>query len=274
MKLGICEWVLPVKGPALFEKLKSLGIDGIQLDDWDGFSQMQPMTDPVVQQLYKDASEKTGVELIGMAGNSLGREGGMIHPLTTPQGQQCWKTYTSSLDACKDMGLPVYLAPAFFAGFPRTQADRRNIVARMADACRYAAGSSVTVALESIFPAEQLNRIWEELAMPNFGIYYDTQNPVTYAGIPVAEDIRAIGPGKIVQIHVKDGNCSVQGSEHLGCGETDFFGAVRAIGDIGYDGWIVLENYYSRPVFHSRWKDPWDRIAQDVEIAKKAFHMM
>lgn len=271
MKLAICEWVTPIKGPSIFKRLKELGIDGIQLDDWDGAAQNQTMTEPYVQSLYLEESARTGVELVGMAGNSLGREGGMIHSMDTPQGQSCWKTFTSALDACSAMKVPVYLAPAFFAGFPRTQADRRNIVLRMKDACRYALGNGVQVTLESIFPAEQLHRIWNEIQMPNFGIYYDTQNPVTYAGIDVPADIRGIGPGKIVQIHVKDGCDCIQGSQHLGVGETDFFRSAQAIRDIGYDGWIVLENYYSRPCFQSEYKDPWDRIARDVEIARKAF---
>lgn len=271
MKLGICEWVTPIKGPAIFPRLKELGIDGIQLDDWDGYAQNQPMTDPFVQTLYRRAAEESGMQLIGMAGNSLGREGGMIYPLDTPRGQQCWGTFTAGLDACAALELPLYLAPAFFEGFPRTQADRRRIVERMKDACRYAAGSGVAVTLESIFPAEQLRRIWEEIDMPNFGIYYDTQNPVTYAGIDVPADIRILGPRKIAQIHVKDGVESRQGSVHLGMGETNFEACAQAILEIGYDGWIVLENYYSRPCFQSALKDPWDRIAKDVEIARRAF---
>ena len=56
-------------------------------------------------------------------------------------------------------------------------------------------------------------------------------------------------------------------------GETDFFATAEAIREIGYDGWIVLENYYSRPCFSSELADPWDRIAIDAEIARKAFHI-
>ncbi len=273
MKLGICEWVTPIKGPSIFPRLKALGIDGIQLDDWDGHAQNNPLRDRYVQQLYRDAAQASGISLIGMAGNSLGREGGMIHPMNTPVGQQCWQTYTAGLDACAALELPVYLAPAFFAGFPRTQEDRKNIVRRMKDACVYAAGTHVKVTLESIFPAEALNAIWDAIGMPNFGIYYDTQNPVTYAGIDVASDIRAIGPGKIAQIHVKDGVNSIQGSVPLGLGETRLEETAQAILETGYDGWIVLENYYSRPCFQSDDTDPWDRIARDVELAKKIFHI-
>lgn len=273
MKLGICEWVLPIQGPSLFRKLRELGIDGIQLDDWDGRARNYAMRDPYVQSLYRDASRQWGVELIGMAGNALGREGGMIHPLETELGRACWETLTASLDICDQMNLPVYLAPAFFAGTPRTQAERRRVVERVRDACRYAAGGKVCVALESVFPPERLLRIWDEIGADNFGIYYDTQNPVTYCGADAAREIRAIGPGKIVQVHTKDGVNSIQGSVPLGMGETAFHEAARALLDVGYDGWIVLENYYSRPCFQSEYKDPWDRIARDVETARKAFHM-
>lgn len=271
MKLGICEWVTPIKGPAIFQRLKELGIDGIQLDDWDGSAQNNPLCDPYVQKLYSEAAKKSGVACIGMAGNALGREGGMLFSPETERGKQCWSTFAAALDACDAMRIPVYLAPAFFAGFPRTQAERKSIVKRLKEACDYAAKTEVCVALESIFSAEELLSIWDEIAAPNFGIYYDTQNPVTYAGIDVAADLRKIGPGKIVQIHVKDGVNCVQGSVHLGCGETRFEEAAQAIRDIGYDGWIVLENYYSRPCFQSDYRDPWDRIAKDVEIAKRTF---
>ena len=126
----------------------------------------------------------------------------------------------------------------------------------MKEACHYCLGSQVTVTLESIFSATELRRLIDWIDSPNFGIYYDTQNPVTYAGIHVPDDIRAIGPGKIAQIHVKDGVGSIQGSVNLGMGETDFFATAEAIREIGYDGWIVLENYYSRPCFSSELADP------------------
>lgn len=273
MKLAICEWVTPIKGPAIFPRLKSLGIDGIQLDDWDAAAQNHPLTQSYVQRLYKDAAAQTGISLIGVAGNALGRDGGMILPMDTEQGRRCWDDLTRGLDACAQMKLPIYLAPAFFAGFPRTQAERRRIAQRMKEACHYCLGSQVTVTLESIFSATELRRLIDWIDFLNFGIYYDTQNPVTYAGIHVPDDIRAIGPGKIAQIHVKDGVGSIQGSVNLGMGETDFFATAEAIREIGYDGWIVLENYYSRPCFSSELADPWDRIARDAEIARKAFHI-
>lgn len=61
MKLGICEWVTTIKGPAIFQRLKELGIDGIQLDDWDGSAQNNPLCDPYVQKLYSEAAKKVAL---------------------------------------------------------------------------------------------------------------------------------------------------------------------------------------------------------------------
>lgn len=271
MKLAVCEWVTPIKGPAIFGKLRALGLDGIQVDDWDGAAMSNPMTNPGVQSMYREASRANGLALVGMGGNAFGRQGGMIHPLDSAEGAACWRTLCAGIDACREMRMPVYLAPAFFDGFIRTQAHLRHVVQTLQKACRYAEGTGVTVAFESVLPAERLNALWEEIASPAFAVYYDSQNPVTYTGAYVPDEIRALGAEKIAQVHLKDGVNSVQGCVHLGCGETAFSKTAAALREIGYDGWLVLENYYSRPGFSSPYTDPWDRLAYDVEIARKAF---
>lgn len=271
MKLAICEWSVPIKGPAVFEKLKSLGLEGIQVDDWDGSAMGNPMTNSTVQAMYRDASEKTGLCLVGMGGNALGREGGMIHSPGTPEGEACWKTLRAGIDACAALQISVYLAPAFFAGTIRTQAHLKNVLATLRAAVDYSGRMGVTTAFESVLPAETLKALWDEMDSPAFGIYYDTQNPVTYCGTYVPDEIHILGAKRISQVHVKDGVNSIQGCVHLGAGETSFFETAAALRDIGYDGWIVLENYYSRPTFQSCYSDPWDRIAYDIEIATKAF---
>ncbi len=271
MKLGICEWVLPIKGPSLFPKLKELGIDGIQVDDWDGHAACNPMCDPYVQSLYLENADKYGIEMISMGGNALGKEGGMIHAPYSAVGEQCMDTFRHGIDACHAMNIPVYLAPAFFAGFPMTVKDRENIALNLRTACEYAEDKNVCVAFESAYSAEQVIALAEEVSHPNFRVFYDTQNPATFCGICVAEDIIKLGRERIVQIHIKDGVESIHGSVYLGTGDTGFRGAAEAIRKIGYDGWLVLENSYSKPHFRSNETDPWERIAMDVKLACELF---
>lgn len=273
MRLAVCEWSLPIKGPAVFEKLRSLGIDGIQADDWDGSAMGNPMCNPYVQELYRSASQKTGVAIVGIGGNALGREGGMIHPPDSEKGRACWGTLCAGLDACAELGAPVYLAPAFFAGFIRTQAHLKNVLDVLYRASGYAREKKVTVGFESVLPAERLRALWDEISSPAFGIYYDTQNPVTYTGAYVPDELRLLGAKRICQVHMKDGVNSVQGCVHLGFGEAAFYETVAALREIGYDGWLVLENYYSRPGFASPYDDPWDRLSYDVEIVRRAFDL-
>lgn len=269
MKIAIGEWVTPIKGPSIFPKLKSLGIDGVQVDDWAGCAHGHPMTNPFVQQLYLDSADHSGIELVGMAGNELGREGGLIHAPGTDLYQQCKDTYFAELDACIDMDLPIHLAPAFFSGFPQSNDDYWNILRMLCEACAYAQGTNLKITLESPYAAEILTQVFESVRSDNFGIYYDIQNTITFTGSDAASDIRKLGPGKITQVHIKDGLPGKHGGSPLGQGNVDLAGCIQALRDVGYDGWLVLENSYCRPYFKSDIEDPWDRIAQDVQTLQK-----
>lgn len=266
MRIGICEWVLPIKGPAVFDKVRSLGIEGIQLDDWAGYMHGRPMTNSYVQDLYRNGAAASGLSLVGMGGNELGKEGGLICAPESEAGRTCWETYQAELDACVAMGLPVHLAPAFFAGFPRTVEDQRHILMNLQRACDYVEGSSVTVSLEGPYSADQILQIWKAVDRACFGIYYDIQNTISFVGPDVPSDIKKIGPGKIVQVHMKDGPPCRHGGLQLGEGKVDVSGCMEALKSIGYDGWLVLENSYCRPYFESDYRDPWDRMAKDVEV--------
>lgn len=88
------------KGPFSHSlKLKELGIDGIQVDDWDGHAACNPMCDPYVQSLYLENADKYGIEMISMGGNALGKEGGMIHAPYSAVGEQCMDTFRHGIDA-------------------------------------------------------------------------------------------------------------------------------------------------------------------------------
>ena len=84
------------------------------------------------------------------------KEGGMIHAPYSAVGEQCMDTFRHGIDACHAMNIPVYLAPAFFAGFPMTVKDRENIALNLRTACEYAEDKNVCVAFESAYSAEQV----------------------------------------------------------------------------------------------------------------------
>ena len=57
----------------------------------------------------------------------------------------------------------------------------------------------------------------------------------------------------------------------LGQGGTFFRESVRAIKDIGYEGWIISETFYTRPNLNVNGEDYISLARKDVETLKAAF---
>ncbi len=70
---------------------------------------------------------------------------------------------------------------------------------------------------------------------PTVSVYYDVGNS-TDKGYDILAEIRELGrKGLLCQLHAKDGR------HRLGEGRIDFHKVRRALDDIGYSGWLVLE---------------------------------
>lgn len=97
--------------------------------------------------------------------------------------------------------------------------------------------NGVVVGLESSFSAGQLQRITRAVGSKQVGVYQDLANAIIYRQQPQGT-IRQLGPA-IVMVHVKDTDGS--GQALLGEGKVDWDACRRALREIGYDGWYVLE---------------------------------
>src|SRR5690606_633186 len=82
--------------------------------------------------------------------------------------------------------------------------------------------------------AERFQKLMEATGGQGVGIYYDIGNAV-YQGYEPLGDIRTLGKA-ITQIHFKQ-----PGKYLLADGPLNLANVQRAMADIGYDGWIVLE---------------------------------
>jgi sugar phosphate isomerase/epimerase len=113
--------------------------------------------------------------------------------------------------------------------------------ARMIDGLRQIAPvaeqNGVLVGLESSFSAGQLERITRGVGSKHVGVYQDLANAIIYQQDPEAT-IHTLGPA-VVMVHVKDTDGS--GQALLGEGKVDWAGCRRALREVGYDGWYVLE---------------------------------
>lgn len=108
---------------------------------------------------------------------------------------------------------------------------------------------------------------------------FDTHNPVMYGtGFP-PDMIRALGKERIDHFHMKESQPDEEGFVTketapivlLGEGGTYFKESVQAIKDIGYEGWIISETFYTRPNLNQNGDDYISAARKDVETLKAAF---
>jgi len=106
----------------------------------------------------------------------------------------------------------------------------------------HAAEQGITIAVEPwnryetylINRAEQAIRFVDEVGAPNVGVMLDTFH-MSIEERDLAGAVRAAGE-RLVHVHLADSNRAAPGQGHL-----DFAPILRAIADIGYDGWISYE---------------------------------
>jgi sugar phosphate isomerase/epimerase len=94
--------------------------------------------------------------------------------------------------------------------------------------------AGVTLGLEDTISAEDNVRIMERAGSPAVKVYYDVGNS-SNNGFDVVKEIRWLGAQRICQMHLKDN------PHYLGEGSIDFPAVMKAITDIGFEGFANLE---------------------------------
>lgn len=227
-KLGACDWTIGKKtNPASFETAKRLGLDGVQVDFGMGENSL-PLFNPQLQEKFLEESKKHKVSIPSLALGAFNQ----IPYKSDPRAE---KWLYQSIDVCKAMGVKGILLAFFGKG------DLRNddkgvdaVVERLKKAAPKAEKAGIYLGLESMLSAEQHLDIIKRAGSDAVKVYYDVANS-RKAGYDIYREIRLLGK-HICEFHAKD-NDNV-----FGKGSIDFKEVRRAIDDIGYRGWIVIES--------------------------------
>jgi sugar phosphate isomerase/epimerase len=134
----------------------------------------------------------------------------------------------------EELGADALLVPFFGRAELRDGAD----IARAARSLRPFCDGAVQVLYEGTLPAEGIRDLAAQVGSPQFGCYFDVAN-VVVRGMDSAIELRALGD-LVRRVHVKDVRTKVNDCAP-GLGFVDFAATARALDDIGYLGWIVLE---------------------------------
>ena len=134
------------------------------------------------------------------------------------------------------LGAKVIVLPFFEEA---TLASEYAVAPRLVDGLQrtgeVAAQYGVILALECTLSGEEQLCLLEAVGMNTVTLCYDVGNAVG-AGYDAAPEIRSLTTERIGYIHMKDTD-----SQALGEGRVDFEAVGKAIKEIGYEGWFVLE---------------------------------
>jgi sugar phosphate isomerase/epimerase len=226
-KLAVCDWTIGKRtNPASLEMAKQLGLDGVQVDFGSGQDNL-PLFNPDLQKRFLEAVKEHNIEIASLAL-------GVLNSVPYKSDPRAERWVSEAIDVCKTMGVKVVLV-AFFGN-----ADLRNdkkgtdvVIERLKKVVPKAEEAGVFLGFESWLSAEQHLDIINRVGSPAVKVYYDVGNSHK-AGYDIYEEIRLLGK-HICEFHAKDYD------DLYGRGTIAFEEVRRAMDDIGYRGWIVME---------------------------------
>jgi L-ribulose-5-phosphate 3-epimerase len=145
-KLGACDWSIgKASNPEAFEVAKQIGLDGVQVSLGSVANDMH-LRKPEVQQQYKEAAKRTGLEVGSLAIAELNRIPYKSDPRTI-----AW--VSDSIDVCKVFGVQVVLL-AFFSedDLRGDKAGTDEVVRRLKAVAPKAEKAGVILGIESWHP--------------------------------------------------------------------------------------------------------------------------
>ena len=226
-KIGVTDWNLRLEGdPQSAALAKACGFDGVQVSlstrpsgtDWVGAA--------VLDQMVAEA-KKQGVSISSVCLNILHSNYLKSDPVGITR-------VADSIDMAKRVGVQVILLPFFGAGALKTPAEMDYVADVLKELGPQAQKSGVILGLENTISARDNVRIMERSQSPAVKTYYDVGNSIKQ-GFDIIEEIRWLGNERICEVHLKDN------PHYLGEGPINFPAVIKALADIGFDKWAVLE---------------------------------
>ncbi len=227
-KIGVTDWNLKKTGDLDAVALaKSLGFDGVQVSlgrkPVDG---KLALDNADIQAQYIARAKQQNIALAGTCLDIL-----HVNYLKNDKLGQKW--VADGIPITKTLNAGVMLLPFFGKGALETQPERDYVADALKEAAGEAERAGILLGLENTISAEDNVRIMDRIKSPAVLVYYDVGNS-NRNGFDVPKEIRWLGKARICQMHLKD-------KAYIGDGPIDFTAVMRAITEIGYQGFANLE---------------------------------
>jgi hexulose-6-phosphate isomerase len=216
-----------------FELIKKLGFQGVEIDTPEGLPNR-------VEMLL--AQDETGIKVHG-AIDSVHWRDTLSHPNPEVRAKGLAALKAALHDAAYFGADTVLLVPGvvnkevtYDQCWERSQAEVRK-------ALPLAEKLGVKIAIEVVWnnfitKPEQMIQYVDSFKSPWVGTYFDCSNMIKY-GVPSADWIRQLGK-RVLKFDFK-GYSKTKGWVNIGEGDENWPDIIKALGEIGYDGWATAE---------------------------------
>jgi sugar phosphate isomerase/epimerase len=230
----------------LFGRAKRLGFAGVEL--------IVSRSDPGRIDSVLEAQAQTGLAVPSLVLGEHSDLGG-IADADPAVAARAAEDVRRALDWTARLGADALLIPFFGRAELRGEADIGRAAAAFRPLCELAAERGVELLYEGTLPAGPIRRLAAQVGSPAFGCYFDYAN-VVVRGMDTATELRALGE-LVRRVHLKDARAKVN-DVPPGLGLVDFAESARALDEIGYEGWVVLETPPGPP----------ELVARDLSFAR------
>jgi sugar phosphate isomerase/epimerase len=252
MKAGVMDSVVPGAGDETFRLAKRLGFSGVEV-----VASRDQLRSPDRLESLRRASADTGLALPSLVLAEHSDQGGAADrdPLVAERAR---KDIERAVEWAAELGAGAILLPFFGRAELIDDSDLDRAASAIRPLCELAGERGVTLCYEGTLPARRIRILAERVGSRAFGCYFDLANPVA-RGMDGATEIRALGD-LVRRAHFKDARVQV-GDCRPGLGLVDFGASSKALTEIGYDGWLVLETPPGPP----------ELIGRDLGFARSFF---
>ncbi len=240
-KIAVCDWSLGNKyqaNPEAFDFAKSIGFDGVQVSSKFAKGKKEFFTKDQIS-AYKDKMSKLGMEVASTSPSGMSF-------LNDADSVEFTK---SAVEASAALGGKAILLPFFgkdkMSGedFKMREEFFAPLVSKLKEVSPRAEELGIDICLENTLSSEENIRVMEAVGSPNVKVYFDTMN-IEYYGHDAVPSILKL-KGRIGEIHLKNIAHKLDASQNSM--PKDFAGCLKAIRDIGYEGWLTLELHAHNP---------------------------
>jgi sugar phosphate isomerase/epimerase len=250
MQVGVMDPVLEPSGRGrVFDLARRLTFDGVELV----VGRDELASRERLEQLRNEKAE-SGLEVPSLVLGEHSDRGGIAD--TEPHvAERARDDVERAIAWSAELRAGAILVPFFGRAELRDGADLDRAAEAFRALCQTAAAAGVLLCYEGTLPADAIRLLADRVGSRAFCCYFDLANVVA-RGLDTATEIRLLG-SLIRRVHFKDVRVTV-GDCPPGVGWVDFVESARALDEIGYDGWIVLETP----------PGPRELVARDLSFAR------